>query len=56
MSSSDIQHNYGYLLGTINLVRRETKSGADAHAIVEAIAEIVFRDPIDEMLKEFNLK
>ena len=56
MSSSDMNRDYGYLLGTINLVRRETKSGADAHAIVEAVAELVFREPIDEMLKEFNLK
>ena len=56
MSSSDINRRYGYLLGTINLVRRETKSGANPHAIVEAIAEIVFREPIDEMLMEFNLK
>ena len=56
MSSSDINRRYGYLLGTINLVRREIKSGANPHAIVEAIAEIVFREPIDEMLREFNLK
>jgi len=56
MSSSDINRNYGYLLGTINLVRREIKSGVDAHVIVEAVAEIVFREPIDEMLREFNLK
>ena len=56
MSSSDIHRNYGYLLGTINLVRRETQSEADAHDIVEAITKIVFREPIDEMLREFNLK
>ena len=43
-------------MNPVNLVRREIKSGADAHAVVEAIAEIVFREPIDEMLRAFNLK
>ena len=56
MKSGDVNHNYGYLLGTVNLVRREVRSGADSQAIVEAVEELVFRKSIGEMLKEFNLK
>jgi len=56
MKSGDVNRNYGYLLGTVNLVRREVRSGADPRAIVEAVDELVFGDPIGEMLKEFNLK
>jgi len=56
MSNSDRQVNYGYLLGTINLIRRELKTGAADEKVIEAVDELVFNERIGEMLKEFNLK
>jgi len=56
MSGGDVHLGYGYLLGIVNLVRREVRGGGDPRAVVEAVEELVYCERVSEMLREFNLE